>query len=116
MLLPVGLKIFLALGYTDMRKSINGLSIIVEQWLSFSSVSGDLFVFCNRSKTIIKILYWDNNGFCLWQKRLEKHFFRWPHSENDVMAIKNRELRWLIDGLDINTVSAHGSLLYSGVS
>lgn len=116
MLLPAGLKIFLALGYTDMRKSINGLSIIVEQFLSFSSVSGDLFVFCNRAKTIIKILYWDNNGFCLWQKRLEKHFFRWPQSEKEIMAINNRELIWLIDGLDINTVQAHTALVYDGVT
>ena len=65
------LKVYLALGYTDMRKAINGLSIIVED-LNLDPFSGHLFVFCNRRRKILKILYWDTNGFCLWQKRLEK--------------------------------------------
>ena len=58
----------LVLGSTDMRKSINGLSLIVADHLERDVFSGHLFVFCNQSKTIIKILYWDRNGFCLWQK------------------------------------------------
>ena len=73
-------QVYLALGHTDMRKSINGLSILVEQALDLSPFSGDLFVFCNRQRRIIKILYWDRNGFCLWQKRLEKDRFKWPQS------------------------------------
>ena len=63
-------RVYLAVGITDMRKAINGLSIMVEQHLSKDPFSGDLFVFCNRRQNMIKILYWDKNGFCLWHKRL----------------------------------------------
>jgi transposase len=56
-----------------MRKAINGLSLIVADQLDLDAFSGSLFVFCNRGRTIIKILYWDRNGFCLWQKRVKRH-------------------------------------------
>lgn len=77
-MIPLGAetKVYLAPGNTDMRKAINGLSITVQGILDLDPFSGHLFVFCNRAKTIIKILYWDRNGFCLWQKRLEKHKFK----------------------------------------
>jgi transposase len=75
-------RVFLAAGSTDMRKSINGLSILVERALDLDPFAGDLFVFCNRRRNMIKILYWDNNGFALWHKRLEKHRFRWPTGPN----------------------------------
>ncbi len=73
------LKVYLAPGYTDMRKAINGLSILVDH-LDLDPFSGHLFVFCNRRQTMLKILYWEVNGFCLWQKRLEKNRFTWPKS------------------------------------
>jgi transposase len=78
-LTSTALKVYLAPGYTDMRKAINGLSILVEQ-LELDPFSGHLFVFCNRSRKILKILYWDRNGFCLWHKRLEKQRFKWPET------------------------------------
>ena len=116
MLLPSwGIKVYLAMGNTDMRKAINGLSIIVESNIELDPFSGHLFVFCNRRRNILKILYWDRNGFCLWQKRLEKERFRWPESENEVLNIGHRELTWLIDGLEIQQESAHKSLSYSVV-
>ena len=71
-------RIYLAAGNTDMRKAINGLSILVQDRRRLDPLSGHMFVFCNRRRDIIKILYWDRYGFCLWQKRLEKHFFSWP--------------------------------------
>jgi transposase len=73
MFLPAHTKVFLALGYTDMRKSIDSLAVLVEYALGLSPLSGHLFVFCNRRCNMIKILYWDRNGFCLFHKRLEKH-------------------------------------------
>jgi transposase len=106
--------IYLAVGSTDMRKAINGLSILVEQAMDLNPFSGDLFVFCNRQRTIIKILYWDHNGFCLWQKRLEKHKFKWPNSRVDVMTIATKQLSWLLAGLDFT--SAHQQLTYSVVA
>lgn len=107
-------RVYLALGSTDMRKSINGLSILVEQAMDLNPFSGDLFVFCNRLRSIVKILYWDRNGFCLWHKRLEKDRFKWPQSVDEVIAIDQRQLRWLLSGLDIS--DAHRQLYYQKVS
>lgn len=106
-------RVYLALGNTDMRKAINGLSILVQESMDLDPFSGHLFVFCNRKRNILKILYWDRNGFCLWNKRLEKHFFRWPESSEEVMKIDQRELMWLVDGLEINQRKAHEKLSYS---
>jgi transposase len=106
-------RVFLAVGNTDMRKSINGLSILIEQAMDLNPFSGDLFVFCNRRRTIIKILYYDTNGFCLWLKRLEEHRFRWPEAGQEVISIGTKELGWLLAGLDYT--SAHKSLKYSVV-
>jgi transposase len=113
MLPTSGVRVYLALGATDMRKAIDGLSILVSQQLALDPFAGHLFVFCNRVRTIVKILYWDRNGFCLWQKRLERQVFRWPTSEAEVLAIDSRELSWLLDGLDPLTVKDHSRLEYS---
>ena len=110
-----GVKIYLALGSTDMRKSINGLSILVSEQLELDLFSGHLFVFCNRRQNMLKILYWEKNGFCLWHKRLEKHLFQWPVSKEDILTIEWRELCWLIEGLDIRDVRAHTTLKYSTI-
>ena len=107
-------NVYLAVGSTDMRKAINGLSILVEQAMELNPFSGDLFVFCNRQRTIIKILYWDHNGFCLWHKRLEKHQFKWPRAPQDVIAIDPKQLNWLLAGLDFT--SAHEQLNYTSAA
>jgi transposase len=107
-------RVYLAIGSTDMRKAINGLSIMVEQHLEKDPFSGDLFVFCNRKRNMIKILYWEKNGFCLWHKRLEKHRFQWPRCAEEVVTIGPHELEWLLDGLDFTT--AHQRLYYSAVA
>lgn len=103
-------KVYLALGPTDMRKAINGLSLLVEQNLELDLFGGDLFVFCNRRCDIIKILYWDDNGFCLWHKRLEKHRFKWPQNPEQVLTIDPEKLSWLLAGFDLT--SAHQRLDY----
>jgi transposase len=116
MIKPVsGIKVHLALGNTDMRKSINGLSIMVESQFNLDAFSGHLFVFCNRRKNNMKVLYWDRNGFCLWQKRLEKERFQWPGITEEIMVIEERELMWLIEGLDIEQNKAHKRLSYSNL-
>jgi transposase len=107
-------NVYLAVGSTDMRKAINGLSILVEQALELNPFSGDLFVFCNRQRTIIKILYWDLNGFCLWLKRLEKHQFKWPKLRQEVICIGPKQLDWLLSGLDYT--SAHQQLNYTAAA
>ena len=103
-------QVYIALGATDMRKSINGLSIIVEEELDLDLFTGNLFAFCNRSRDIVKILYWDQNGFCVWKKRLEKDKFRWPESEREVIKISRSALNWLLHGLDLS--QAHRRLSY----
>jgi len=111
--LPSHTRVFLAPGGTDMRKAINGLSIMVEGVLDLDPFSGHLFVFCNRGRTILKVLYYDRNGFCLWQKRLEKHRFKWPRSAGEVTEVGPRELSFLLEGLDIGSIKAHEAVHYS---
>ena len=114
MMVTESTQVYVAVGNTDMRKSINGLSILVEQAMDLNPFSGELFVFCNRLRTIVKILYWDHNGFCLWHKRLEKDRFKWPQSVDEVITIDQRQLQWLLSGLDI--ADAHGQVYYQSVS
>ena len=106
-------RVYLALGSTDMRKAINGLSVLVEQAMGLDPFSGDLFVFCNRRQNIIKILYWNDNGFALWYKRLEEHRFKWPQRPEHVLRINRKQLNWLLAGLDFST--AHQRLYYRHV-
>lgn len=114
---PVNMRVYLAMGHTDMRKAINGLSVLVESSMQLDPFSGNLFVFTNRRRNILKILYWHRNGFCLFQKRLEKHRFRWPDAyNNEVLEMEGRELSWLLEGLDTRGVRAHDRLSYTAVS
>lgn len=115
MFFPFHTRVYLAAGSTDMRKSINGLSILVSERLEMDPLSGHLFVFCNRRRNMIKVLYWDRTGFCLWQKRLEKQYFTWPTSSADVSEIDHRQLSWIVEGLDIGRVSGHAALEYATV-
>jgi transposase len=107
------LQAYIATGVTDMRKSINGLSILVADQLELDPLSGHLFAFCNRKRDIIKILYWDRNGFCLWHKRLEKDRFQWPETEEAVFDIQGHELTWILDGLSLEQQDAHQKLHYT---
>lgn len=108
-------KVYLVLGYTDMRKAVNGLSLVVSEHIRLDPLSGHLFVFCNRGKDILKVLYWDRNGFCLWYKRLEKGRFCWPTGPDEVMELSSRELYWLLSGLEVKQPQAHHDLGYRSV-
>jgi len=109
---PHSTQVYIAPGATDMRKSINGLSLLVTDQLELNPLSGHLFAFCNRKRDIVKILYWDRNGFCLWHKRLEQDRYRWPESPEDVLSIQGYELSWLLDGLVLEQQMAHHPLEY----
>jgi transposase len=113
MMLPVNLQVFLAVGTTDMRKSIDGLCLLVQMQLALDPFAGHLFGFCNRRRNMVKILYWDRNGFCLWQKRLERQRFVWPESQHQVLGLDGRELNWLLEGLDLRQYRSHETLHYS---
>ncbi len=97
------LKIHIRLGRTDMRKQIDSLAVLVEQGMGKRPFTGDLFLFCGRSGTMLKALYWDRNGFCLWTKRLEKGTFPWPKDEeggSGVAVMSREELAMILDGID----------------
>lgn len=77
-LLPPGVKVHLALGYTDMRKGMDGLALLVQEVLRQDPFTGHLFVFRGRRANPIKIVFWDGTGLCLFTKRLEHGVFLWP--------------------------------------
>lgn len=99
--------VYLACGSTDLRKSIDGLAALVQEGLGLNPFSPALFVFCNRERNKLKILYWEHNGFWLYYRRLERGTFRWPQASGDPVTITSRELRWLLDGLSIHQQQAH---------
>jgi transposase len=111
--IPAQANIWLVLGSTDMRKSIDGLALVVADQLNMNTLSGRFFVFCNRAKSIIKILYWDRNGFCLWQKRLEGLHFFWPASKQEVQSIDKRYLFLLLEGINPLKIQGHPSKNFS---
>lgn len=98
----------------DFRKSINGLSVIVEESMNRSPYSSAIFVFCNRHRDKLKILCWDDTGFVLWYKRLEKARFKWPRSQTaEVVNLSSEELDWLLRGLDVSALTPHKKLVFS---
>ncbi len=109
-------EVFLCRDAVDMRKSINGLSVLVEQALGLDPFAEQLFVFCNRKRDKVKILYWERSGFVLWYKRLEKERFPWPREGGEaVVSMTGRELNWLLDGIDWFRLKPHASLSYETV-
>ena len=109
--------VFLCRDVVDFRKGINGLAVLVEETLERNPFSEQLFVFCNRRRDRVRILYWERNGFCLWQKRLEKARFKWPRqSEDDVIVLSGQQLNWLLDGYDVMRMQPHARLYYSSIS
>lgn len=99
-------RVHLCAGATDMRKSIDGLAALVTSAFDLDPFSNQWFVFCNKRRDKIKILYWDNNGFWLYYKRLERGRFLWPEGSEKVQSITRRQLEWLLDGLSIIQPSA----------
>jgi transposase len=101
-------KVYLATGATDLRKSIDGLAVLVKEGFQLDPFSPCLFVFCNRKRDKLKILHWEHNGFWLYYRRLERGKFQWPQNDGtDVTAVSRRELRWLLDGLPLHQRQAH---------
>jgi len=106
-------KIFVRPGATDMRKQINGLAVIAEAEMNQRPFSGNLFLFCGRGRTVLKVLYWDRNGFCLWMKRLEKDKFPWPSDDDEAKEIDRDQILLLLRGIDF--WHEHRSLCYTTV-
>jgi len=114
MVLSKDKRIFLRTGLTDMRKQINGLSEIAQSSLPEGPLSGAYFVFCGKTRRVVKILYWDATGFCLWQKRLEADLFPWPAANEVPSEVTRVQLRLLLRGIDI--FAAHKRIDYDHVA
>lgn len=117
MMRPTQGPVFVCREPVDFRLAINGLSLLVEQHLAMNPFASALYVFSNRHKNRIKILYWEKNGFCLWQKRLEQDRFHWPApGENKTVTLSAEELNWLLDGFDLWRNKPHHTLHFASVS
>lgn len=93
--------IYIAVGYTDMRKQIDGLAALVQTNFNLDPFSNSLFLFCGRNARMMKALYWEGDGFVLLYKRLENGRFKWPRDEQEVREITSQQFRWLLEGLSI---------------
>jgi transposase len=101
-------QVYLACGATDMRKSIDGLAVLVKEGFDLDPFTPALFVFCNRERNKLKILFWEHNGFWLYYRRLERGRFQWPQDDRTApLQVTRRELRWLLDGLSLEQRKAH---------
>lgn len=109
-------EVYLCTAPVDFRKGIHSLAILVEQVLALDPFSAHLFVFCNRNRTAIKLLYWESTGFVLWHKKLEQARFKWPkHHNGEVMTLTGQQLNWMLDGFDLAQLIPHQKLHYSSV-
>lgn len=111
MIIQAPRKIYISSANVDMRKSIDGLSAIVQCNFKLDPMSEAMFVFHNRHCDKIKILYWDSEGFCLLYKRMEKEKFRFPkHIGESVYTVAPEELRWLTHGLRVEEIKRYEKL------
>lgn len=101
-LLPSGVKIHVALGVTDMRKGLDGLAMLVQGLLKQDPFSGHLFLFRGRKAELLKIVFWDGTGLCLFTKRLERSRFFWPVADEATgsVMLTQAQLSMLIEGVD----------------
>lgn len=100
-------KVYLACGYTDMRKNIDGLAGMVQRQFHLEPCQRALFLFCGRRKDRIKGLYWEEDGFLLLYKRLEAGQFQWPRNGEEARQITAQQYRWLMEGLEIEQAKAN---------
>ena len=106
-------RIFLRPGHTDMRKAVNGLTVIVQEIMAQDPFSGSVYLFCNRQRKLLKAVYWDKTGFWLSQKRLEQDKFPWPLDESAAKELTGEQLQMLLQGIDF--FKAHQVLYYKSV-
>lgn len=107
--------VYLCREAVDLRRSIDGLSALVERELALDPFAAALFVFTNRRRDKLKVLYWERSGFVVWYKRLEKARFPWPEPGAATLRLTGRELNWLLDGIDLFRIKPHEALSFESV-
>ena len=98
--LPTGTRIWIAAGVTDLRRGFTGLSAMVQTKLEQDPFSGHVFVFRGRRGHLLKVLWWDGQGLCLFAKKLERGKFLWPKAESGVVGLTRAQLSMLLEGID----------------
>lgn len=99
-IVPAGAQIWIVAGRTDMRRGFTGLGAMVQQVLNSDPFSGHVFVFRGRRGDLIKVLWWDGDGLCLFAKRLERGRFVWPQAEDGSVHLTRAQLSMLLEGID----------------
>ena len=107
-------KIYIRPGFTDLRKAVNGLTVMIQESMQHDPLTGSVYLFCNRERKLLKCLWWDKTGFWLCQKRLEKAKFPWPLHEGKVEELTGEQLTMLLSEIDF--WKAHKPLFYEKVS
>lgn len=111
-----GADVYIITGFTDMRKGIDGLAAIIQGMYSLDPFSKQLFLFCGHNRSKIKGLLWENDGFLMLYKRLDNGVFRWPRTVNEAKLISPQQVRWLLEGLEIEqpkaVKEAHHRIVY----
>ena len=110
--LNANLAVYLHRDAIDFRKSINGLSALVEQGIGRDPFAAAVYVFCNRRCDRIKLLGWERNGFWLLHKRLERERFVWPRETGQVIELNVQQLHWLLEGIDLSAMRGHEIIHY----
>ncbi len=97
---PSGTRVWLAAGHTDMRKGFNSLALVVQEVLKRDPHGGHLFVFRGRKGNLVRIIWHDGQGACVFTKRLEHGRFLWPSPADGVVTISSAQLGYLLEGID----------------
>jgi len=97
---PTGTQIWIAAGFTDMRRGFTGLSALAQTALEQNPFNGHIFVFRGKRGDLIKVLWWDGDGLCLFAKRLERGRFIWPQAESGTVSLSRAQLSMLLEGID----------------
>jgi transposase len=114
---PLDMAVYLHRVPVDFRKQINGLAVLVAESMQLDPFAPALYVFVNGARNRIKVLYWDQQGYCLWLKRLEKHRFVWPlEVDEDVIELGANQLNWLIGGFDVFRFAPHQVEKYAALT
>ena len=100
MIIPSGTRVWLAAGATDMRRGFDGLAAIVQERLGADPVGGHVFIFRGRRGDLVKMLWWDGDGLCLFAKRLERGRFIWPQATDGAIHLSAAQLSMLLEGID----------------
>lgn len=99
-MIPANTRIWIVAGVTDMRRRLTGLSAMVQTVLEQNPLGGDVYVFRGRRGDLIKLIWHDGDGLCLFQKRLDRGRFVWPQAESGTVSLSRAQLSMLCEGID----------------